>query len=296
MLNSTRNDYYHRIGRAVEYIENNLCERIALDTVAEKAHFSKYHFIRIFFATTGETVGAYIRKRRISKSALELITTSISILELAIKYQFDSQEAYTRSFKKVFKTPPGKYRKHGIKQIGYGRCGLTPERLKHIRDNIAMTPEITEIKDKTLVGIGSSTSLVKNQIHKLWNDFLAIDTKITNKKDCWYYELHKFDKNFRIANFSDSMNFEKWAMVEINLDSHFPSDISKYELKGGKYAVFIHKGEISKIQLSIDYIYGTWLINSDYDLDSRDDFERYGDNYLGPHNPNSKTEIWIPIK
>ncbi len=296
MLNSTKNDYYRRIAVAVEYIEQNLFEEISLDKVAERAHFSKYHFLRLFYSSTGDTIGGYVRKRRISKSAHELIYTNISILDLAIKYKFDSQEAYTRSFKKIYKVPPGQYRKHGVEQIGYGIKGLTPERLNHIKNNIDLTPEIIDINDKTLVGINTSTSLGHNKIHQLWIDFFAIESEITEKKDNWYYELYKYDSDFKIANFSESMQFEKWAMVEVETNSSTPQGCSKHHLKGGKYAKFIHRGEISKIQLSLDFVYGTWILNSDYDLDTRDDFERYGKKYLGPNNINSETEIWIAIK
>ena len=75
MNEKAKNDYYERIEKAINFIEDNLMEKIQVDVIAEKAFFSKYHFIRIFAATTGETVGNYLRRRRISKSSKQLINT-----------------------------------------------------------------------------------------------------------------------------------------------------------------------------------------------------------------------------
>ncbi|KAA1245467.1 helix-turn-helix domain-containing protein [Aquimarina sp. RZ0] len=93
----------NRIRNAITYIEKNLKEKLTLTKIARYACYSKYHFIRIFHASTGETVSDYIRKRRISESAIKLVTTNDSILHIALQYQFESQQAYTRSFKSIYR-------------------------------------------------------------------------------------------------------------------------------------------------------------------------------------------------
>ncbi len=290
-------DYYERISRAVNFIEENLKNELSLDLIAEQAHFSKYHFIRVFSAITGESVGDYVRKRRISKSAKELITTDKPILDLALEYQFGSQEAYTRSFKRVYHTTPARYRKHGMEQIAYGRSRLSNRRLTHLKNNITMEPEIVEIAEKKLVGLKIKTSIANNKIPELWQNFMARAEEIKNNKNTGWYELHPYNSDFKMEDYTDTMEFEKWATLEVTDFDQIPEGMETHVLKDGKYAVFVHKGLMKNIQLSFDYVYGTWLPNSGYEPDNRDDFEHYDEKkYFGPDHPESETEIWIPIK
>lgn len=97
--------------RALQYIEINLKSELSLETVASSAATSKYHFHRLFQAYTGMTLASYIRKRRLSNAASELLTTDRRILDIALDYEFESQEAFTRAFKKMFHMTPGEYRR-----------------------------------------------------------------------------------------------------------------------------------------------------------------------------------------
>ncbi len=296
MHEKVKNDYCERIEKAVDFIEENLREKLTIEMIAEKAYFSKYHFIRVFTAMTGETVGNYLRKRRISRSSKQLINSNSPILDIALEYQFESQEAYNRSFKKIYNTSPGKYRKLNNNQIAYGRARLTTERLNHLKSNVTMKPEITELEKKRLIGISVKTSLAQNNIPQLWNTFMPRIVEIANKIDSGCYEIHPFDSELKMENFTEDMDFEKGAAVEVDNLDNIPDGLKAITIEGGKYAVFEHKGIMSNIQFSFDYAYGTWLPNTGYELDKRADFEVYGQQFYGPENPESITELWIPIK
>ena len=296
MQEQVKNDYYERIGKAVDFMENNLMKKLTVEMIAKEAFFSKYHFIRVFKAMTGETVGNYLRRRRISKSSKQLINSNRSILDIAFDYQFESQEAYSRSFKKIYNTSPGKYRKLNINQIAYGRAKLTIERLNHLKSNVTMAPRILEIEKKNLVGVSVKTSLSNNNIPQLWKDFIPRIEGVPNNKNTGCYEINPFDSAFKMEDFTEDMEFNKWAAVEVTDFENIPDGLKSVVIEGGKYAVFEHKGSMGKIQLSFDYIYGTWLPNSTYKLDKKASFERYGEQYFGPENPDSITEMWIPIK
>lgn len=297
MNETIKSDYYKRIEIAIKFIEDNLKNKLSLDLVAEQACFSKYHFIRVFTAMTGETVGSYARRRRVTRSSKELITSDKSILAIAIDYQFESQEAYTRSFKRIYHTTPSMYRKHGLNQIAYGRSRLTVSRLLHLQNNITMKPKIVEIHRKTLVGMNTMTSLADNRIPQLWENFMARAHEIQENKKTGYYEVHPYDGNFKMEDYTETMEFEKWATVEVDTIRDVPENMKAHLLTGGKYAMFVHKGSMSNVQLSFDYIYGTWLPNSGYEFDLRDDFERYDpQKYFGPGHPDSEMEIYVPIK
>ncbi|WP_190614106.1 diguanylate cyclase domain-containing protein [Tepiditoga spiralis] len=99
-----------RIQKSLNYIEENLYEDIKIDKVAEEAFMSVSLFYKLFSKIIGTTLKDYIRKRRLSLSKKDLIETKQSILEIALKYQYETYESYSRSFKKLFGISPKKYR------------------------------------------------------------------------------------------------------------------------------------------------------------------------------------------
>lgn len=111
-------DYQEKIHTTMEYIEQNLKEELSLEELAEKTYLSKFHFHRVFHELTGETVMAYIRKRRLAEAAKELAESNVKIVEVALRYQFGSQEAFSRAFKKMFQISPGEFRR--IKALVHG--------------------------------------------------------------------------------------------------------------------------------------------------------------------------------
>lgn len=108
-MNSSSNEAL--IKQSVDYIETNLHTAIQLEDVASFIGFSKFHFHRLFQAEIGMTIGDYIRKRRICRAASDLLFTEESILAIAIQYGFETQESFTRAFKRIYTLPPGQYRK-----------------------------------------------------------------------------------------------------------------------------------------------------------------------------------------
>jgi AraC-like DNA-binding protein len=104
-------DYHSKVHDSLEYIEENLDDRINLDDLAQKAYLSKYHYHRLFHKITGESVTKYITKRRMAKASEELVQTDQPIIDIALKYQYASQEAFSRAFVRVYGMMPGKYRR-----------------------------------------------------------------------------------------------------------------------------------------------------------------------------------------
>lgn len=96
--------------RAILYIETHLSERLDLETVAEAAHYSKYHLHRMFTEAAGITLHDYIRRRRLTAAAKLLVFSEMSVMDIALAAGYESRQAFTDMFKAMYKQTPGKYR------------------------------------------------------------------------------------------------------------------------------------------------------------------------------------------
>ncbi|WP_342559997.1 AraC family transcriptional regulator [Psychrobacillus sp. FSL W7-1457] len=98
------------IHQTINWLEKKLEEPVRNDEVVQVTGYSFYHFHRLFQQKVGMSLHEYVRNRRLTMAAQRLIYTDERILDLALTYQFESQEAFTRAFRKVHGLPPGKYR------------------------------------------------------------------------------------------------------------------------------------------------------------------------------------------
>lgn len=103
--------YEAAIQRTIDWIESNIHEQISAEDIADGVSFSKFHFHRIFQSSVGMSVAVYIRMRRLANAAVALLQSDERIIDIAMYYQFESQEAFTRAFKKMYALPPGQYRR-----------------------------------------------------------------------------------------------------------------------------------------------------------------------------------------
>ena len=104
-------DYKNRINRFFEFIDENLESDLSLKTVSEIAFFSPFHFHRVFKFVTGETLNEFVTKRRIEKSALNLLHKKNTATEIAHKYGFSDNSSFSRAFKKYFGISPTEFKK-----------------------------------------------------------------------------------------------------------------------------------------------------------------------------------------
>ncbi len=107
----SRVEYERRIHRVLEHIDRHLDQRLDLAALAAIARFSPFHFHRLFAAWTGETLGDYLRRRRVEVAALRLLRSpSLKVLEVALAVGFGSGEAFARAFKARFGVAPSTWR------------------------------------------------------------------------------------------------------------------------------------------------------------------------------------------
>jgi AraC-like DNA-binding protein/GNAT superfamily N-acetyltransferase len=130
------------LNQAITHIESCLTAPLSVETAAAVVGYSRFHFSRTFAAVTGVTPVAYVRKRRLSEAACELATTSRRILDIALDYQFQSQEAFTRSFKQEFGLNPAAYRRRGQRCRLFSRITLRASHLLYPGKGLALVPPL----------------------------------------------------------------------------------------------------------------------------------------------------------
>ena len=157
-----------------------------------------------------------------------------------------------------------------------------------------MEPRIEQLHEKKLVGKQIITSIANNQTFSLWSSFMPRRKEIINtvSTDLFSMQVYPYDFDFTFSNLS--VTFQKWATVEVADFENIPEEMETYVLPAGLYAVFEYKGLNTDTKI-FEYIFGTWLPSSQYNIDNRPHFEILGAKYKN-NDPNSEEEIWIPIK
>ncbi len=117
-------DYEAQIQNSIEYIEDNLCDEIKLSDLAKQCYFSEFYFHKLFSSIVGETIMAYVRKRRLAEAAVELVETKDKITDIALKYNFGSEESFSRAFKKIYGITPRECRNAERKIIYYEKANV----------------------------------------------------------------------------------------------------------------------------------------------------------------------------
>ena len=104
----------HDVKKAINFIEENLLNDINIDDVARHIHLSKYHLQKIFSIATGFNITEYMRNRRLSLAAQDILTSNIKIIDAALKYMYESPESFTKAFTRLFSYAPSHIRTDGI--------------------------------------------------------------------------------------------------------------------------------------------------------------------------------------
>ena len=117
-------DWICGIQNAINYIENHLTDEIDYEEVAKQSFSSGYHFQRIFGILCGYTLGEYIRLRRLSLAGAELANTKTKVIDIALKYRYDSPDSFAKAFQKFHGMLPSQARNNGSNLKSFSRLVL----------------------------------------------------------------------------------------------------------------------------------------------------------------------------
>lgn len=138
-------------------------------------------------------------------------------------------------------------------------------------------------------------SMADNRTAELWRSFMPLRKNISNAIGTDLISMQVYPAAYSFSNFDINAPFDKWAAVEVSDFDVVHDGIETFTIPAGEYAVFIYKGNPIHAAPFFQYIFGTWLPASEYELDARPHFEVIGEKYKN-NDESSEEEIWIPIK
>ena len=291
-------NYLKALEHAIIYIEDHLTEPFSVVEAARYAGYSYYHLTRQFSAVLGESIGSYVRKRRLANAAKDLIYSDERILDIALKWGFESSEAFSRAFKSLYMMNPAAYRRNRLELFIGKKPMLDEERLSHLAENLTVQPVLTTLPDIKVAGLRGQTTLRDNVLPGLWAEFNSISHKIPDAipGGRGFGICEACSEGNTLLNMNEDVNFSEIAGIEVSSLEHIKPPFTGKILKGGRYAVFTHKGSLSRLSETFEYIWGTWFLSAQEELDFREDFELYDERFLGYDHPESRIDLYIPVK
>lgn len=207
-------EYTKEIKKAMNYIENNLKKEIRTEDIADSAGFSKYHFQRVFKRETGLNLYAYIQKRRLAEASSLFRNTNVRILDIAVYLCFESQEAFTRAFKKVYGLPPGQYRKV-LKNLTNGGMNMKKNtEIKHWLITGTAPDKYKTGIDRTVFHTGTASAFIQSEEEEFVPDEYATIMQ--------QFRAERFlGKRVRFSAFVKALEVEGWAGLWLRLDGKF---------------------------------------------------------------------------
>lgn len=279
-----KEEYYLRLEKAIDFVEENLHTKLSLSSVSSNAFSSLSHFHRIFYFMTGLTIKEYIRHRRLSHAAIQLVKSQRSVLDIALEAQFESPESFNKAFKKLFGLSPKEFRNNNPEFEVMRRMVINRKNELKQPDNMTLT--FVYLPQQIVSGVKIRTTLENRQQTSdipLFFEKVMQANLLANIPD-----IADSQKIFGIySDMSDDEEFDYTVGLLVEELSTWYDNYSRHVLPASEYARFSVQGDTSQLENAWRYIYGSWMPNSGRSRQKGLDFEIYYP---------EKTDIYIPMQ
>ncbi len=264
---------------SIDFMETNLTEDLDIEVIAAKAALSPFYYQRIFGALCGITVGEYIRARRMTLAAQELSRSDVKVIDIAIKYGYDSPDSFAKAFQRFHDITPSEAR-----QPGAPLRSFAPLHIKITMEGGTMLDyQIVEKAPFTIVGVkrrfNSDTSY--QEIPKFWDEWLAQGEK------------RSIMGTFGVCLDMDGKDFDYWIADLYFPWEDIPEGCDTRVIPASAWAQF--PCTIGTLQDTNTKIWSEWLpALSGYSLAGEYAIEIY----LPPEDGSGEMAvyIWVPLK
>lgn len=295
-------DYKNRINRVFEFIDQNLESDLSLNAVSEIAFFSAFHFHRVFKFVTQETLHEYVKRRRIEKSASDLLHKNITTTEIAHKYGFSDNSSYSRAFKKHFGVSPTEFKNQNpnrfskIRQLKSKNGQEYPDYEKYIcvvnnlKNWIKMNAKI-EIKEMSKMDLAYVSSIGPHNLENAYGKLMQWATpkgliKDQTKMITVYHDSFKVTEANKVR-MSASILLDK--AVETN------GEVGVTTIEAGKFIVGSFEIGLKEFEKSWTGLF-VWMNENGYKKADREPFEIYHNNFNEHPEKKAIVNFCIPIE
>lgn len=281
-------DWIKTIEDAIAYIEENITEDLTVSRIAEEVNISAFYFQKGFSMLCGYTVGEYIRMRRLSLAGSEILTSDIRVIDLAIKYGYDSPDSFTKAFTRFHGSTPTDVRRNGALLKSFA-----PLHIKLTLDGgLVMEYKIVEKPAFKVMGVSRMFSYesANTDIPKYWEE-IYISAKV--KPVMGMYGICYDEK-------MAGNQFRYMIADDYNADNAAEKNLEGFEIPAHTWAVFPCRGPMPlPLQEVNRRIFSEWLPASQYEIAEGYNIEYYSnpaDFKGGTQDPEYYAEVWIPVK
>jgi AraC family transcriptional regulator len=295
-----KNSHFDMVIAAIEFIESNLKEPINVQGICKVSPLSPWQFQRIFRAHVGDSMGNYLRGRRMTQAVqhLQRDTTEARIIDVALEFQFSSHEAFSRACKDIFAVSPTELRDLPKDRLIHARPKLDQSKLALIHAGISKKPELKTFGPKKFAGLpllissplgieAESNGIVSGH----WACFDSRREEISNRIAGYSYGFAFGAKD----NISDE-SLTYLAAVEVRTLKSLPAGMQLLEVAEERFAVFEVRGFLDCCNVTTDYIYGIWFPQTDFIRGQGPDFELFDHKIFRRGDEKSISYYFVPVK
>lgn len=278
-------EWIERLNNAINYIEEHLTEEIDYNQPAAIACCSTYHFQRMFAYMANVPLSEYIRRRRMSLAAVDLLSSEEKIVEVALKYGYTSPTAFNRAFKTIHGVAPSLVKEGGIELRAY-----PPISFKITITGVAeMNYRIEQKQAFRIIGTGQPLykEIEKNFeiVPQMWQKAATDGTipKLAAMMD---------HQPMGLLGVSVCNNAEEWKyFIAVASTQDIDDSLTEYQIPASTWAIFSGSGTSQSIQDLERRIVTEWLPTSGYEYGNAPDIEVY----IHADPQNAQYEVWIPV-
>jgi len=271
------------LNASLQYLERHLLEDTDSEKVAKYVGLSRFYLERTFAALTGMSVSEYIRARRLTLAAQELIAAETKVIDLALKYGYDTPESFTKAFTRFHGVTPSSARRMSTML----RCQNPLAISIHMEGATRMDYKIEPMDAFTVVGVEEKFHMDSSlqKIPKYWEEFFQ---KGLQEKVCPMFG-GCFD--------ADANGYFPYMIGEVlRPGMNVPEGMTTHEIPAHTWARFACKGAMPlALQNVTKQIYSEWLpTNGTYEVAQYVEIEMYSEGDTA--SPDYYSEVWIPVK
>lgn len=277
-------DWLKHWNKALDYLEENLDGEISLEELGRLAGCSPYHFQRMFSYLAGVPLKEYIRRRRMTRAAADL-RAGDKVLDVALRYGYDSPTAFNRAFQAVHGLAPSAVREPGAAVKGYPPLRFT------ITVKGAREMEFRIEKREAFRIVGVSVPL-ESDIEKNFEAVPQVWGRAAGDGTLQRLAALMDGEPAGILGVSVCGDAEQWRYYVAAASSQAAPGLEEYLVPAATWAVFPGSGTSRSLQDLERRIVTEWLPTSGYEYASGPDVEVY----LNADPENARYEVWLPVK